>query len=110
MAEALANRKSRKDTAAAHLIIPGSAFEAPDPWRPGGLILCRPLHGCLLALRWLGLTALADVDPLPSAHDRSVASLLLSLTRAPLLFLTETPQIAGQLASFRVKNRPVGCL
>src|SRR3954468_23916540 len=56
--------------------------------------------GCLLVLRWLGLAALAGPDPLPSAHDRSLARLLL--------FLPDFPQIAGQLARFRGKNCPVG--
>src|SRR5215210_9038352 len=56
--------------------------------------------GCLLALRWLGLAALAGPDPLPSAHDRPLAR--------PLLFLSDFPQIAGQLARFREKNSPVG--
>src|SRR5215208_3290636 len=64
-------------------------------------------NGCLLALRWLGLAALAGPDPLSLTHDRSVASPPLSLTRAPLLFLTDIPQTAGQLARLRVKNRPV---
>src|SRR4051812_18702430 len=59
-------------------------------------------NGCLLGLRWLGLAALAGPDPLPSAHIRSLARLLL--------FLPDFPQIAGQLARFRGKNSPVGSL
>src|SRR5689334_19597321 len=55
--------------------------------------------GCLLGLRWLGLAASADPDPLPSAHDRSRAR--------PPLSLIDIPQIAGQLARVRVKNSPV---
>ena len=35
---------ARPESLAAHLIIPGSACEAPDPGRPGGLILLCPLH------------------------------------------------------------------
>src|SRR5215211_3508053 len=47
--------------AGTHLIIPGSAFEALDRWRPGGLILLRPLQPRRVAL--LPLSA-------ESAHGR----------------------------------------
>src|SRR3954452_7176600 len=35
---------ARRESLAADLIIPGSTFEALDPWRPGGLIVLRPLQ------------------------------------------------------------------
>src|SRR3954468_4086484 len=59
-------------------------------------------NGCLLALRRLGLAALAGPDLLPSAHNRPLAR--------PPLFLIDIAQIAGQLARVRVKNSPVGSL